>query len=273
MITGENIKDASLLNRNLGSDMPKFGHTYELFRHDPVAALKGGAAASGSTGARNLLTFGSMNVFEQHVKGAGQTIVVPVLTDVGLDIGQDQASTEGIELTQGITARAKHAYVIGTDGPFFLRAKIKIEDASGCNPLVIGFRKAEAYQTAVASYADYAAVGIIGTANPNTIKTTTETAAGGNTDTDTTKTWADGATKELKVVVSAKGAVTYYLDGLKLDAAPAFSLANALTVVPFLFFLHSADVAGVVELIEWECGLVAAGANLVGSGKSRKRIK
>lgn len=253
MIDSSNIKDFGVKNRNIAADAPKYGHTFETFRRDPLAALKGGAAASGATGARNLLSFG-MHDFEQHVKGAGQTIILPVLTDVGLDIGLDQTSTEGMELTQGITNRSKHAYKIGTDPAFFLRVKIKVEDASGCNPLLIGFRKAEAYQTTVAAYDTYAALGIIGTANPNVIKTTTELAAAGNVDTDTTKTWADGVTKELRVDVDSGGKVKYSIDGVVLTVPPALTLTAALYVVPFLFFLNSADLAGTVELLEWECG-------------------
>lgn len=272
MLTGENIKKASLLNDNLGGDMPKFGHTFETFVADPVSSLRLGGAAAGSTGSRNLLTFGRMNVFEQHVKGT-QTIILPSVTAVGLDIGQDQTAADGIELTQGILARTKHAYTIGTDGPFFLRVKAKVADGSGCNPFHIGFRKAEAYQATYTAYADYALVGIVGGDATPKVKTETEVGGAGTITTDTTKTWPDTETHELKVVVSAKGVVTYYLDGLQLVAPPAYTFTAALVVVPTLIFLHGADLCDTLEIIEWECGPVAAGANLAGSAKNRKRIK
>jgi len=257
MIDSSNIKDWGVRNRNIGNDAPKFQHTYETFRHDSCAALRGGGAAAGSTGARNILNFGSMNQFEQHVKGAGQTIITPVLTDVGLDIGQDQTATEGIELTQGITQRAKHAYKIGTDGPFFLRVKAKVADGSGCNPFHIGFRKAEAYQTAYTAYADYALVGIVGGDATPKIKTETEVGGGGTTTTDTGTTWPDASTHELKVCVDLAGKVTYFRDGIQLTAPPAYTFTAGLYVVPSIFFLHGADLCDTLELIEYECGLVA----------------
>ncbi len=229
-------------------------YTFEEFKERPICALATGAAASGSTGALNLMVF-SENTFEYHIKGAGQTIVAPVLGTAGLDISLDQTSAEGIEITQGITSRGRGVFTVGTDAAFFFSAKLKVADASGANPLVIGFRKVEAYQTTVAAYADYAAIGIIGTANPNTIKLTTEAAGGGNTDTDTTDTWADGAEKTLKVLVSAAGVVTYQINGVAPTTVAAFSFTAADVVCPFLFFLHAADVAGAVELSEWTCGL------------------
>jgi hypothetical protein len=229
-------------------------YTFEEFEVRPVCAAASGAAASGTTSATNVMLFPE-TAFEYHIKGAGQTIVAPVLTANGLDIGLDQASTEGVEITQGITARSPGAFVVGTDAAFFFSCKIKVEDASGCNPLVAGFRKAEAYQTTVAAYADYAAIGIIGTANPNTIKTTTEAAGGGNTDTDTTNTWADAAAKTLTVKVSAAGVVTYQINGVAPTTVVAFSFTAGDVLVPFVFFLNAADLAGTVELQEWTCGL------------------
>jgi hypothetical protein len=136
-----------------------------------------------------------------------------------------------------------------------MRAVIKLADASGANPLVVGFRKAEAYQATVAAYADYAYIGAIGTANPNTIFLTTEAAGGGNTNTDTTNTWADGAIKEFKVKVSAAGVVTYEINNAAPAAVAAFSFTAADVVIPSLFFLQAADLAGLVELIDWEVGL------------------
>jgi hypothetical protein len=227
----------------------------EQFQYQPIVAkaAPAGGAPTGTAGDLNVLRLPGAT-FEYHIKGT-QTLVAPVLTAVGLDIGMDQTSTDGIELTHGITARCPVAFVVGTDPAFFVRAVIKVADASGANPLVIGFRKAEAYQALVASYADYAVIGAIGTANPNTIQTTTEAAGGGATTTDTTNTWADGATKELKVLVSAAGVVTYQINNAAPTTVAAFSFTAADVVVPFLFFLNAADVAGLVEIIDWEVGL------------------
>lgn len=229
-------------------------YTFEEFDAPAAFSLRTGGAAAGATGNLNVMAFPETH-FEVHIKGAGQTLFGPVQGASGLDIGGDQTSTEGFEITQGITARSRGAFVVGTDAAFFFSAKLKAVDASGCNPLMVGFRKAEAYQTAIASYADYAAIGIIGTSDPNVIKTTTEAAAGGNTDTDTTNTWADNATKTLKVLVSAAGVVTYTINGVAPTTTVAFSFTAGDVLVPFLFFLNAADLADNVYLQEWACGL------------------
>ena len=260
-VVNGDIAASAITNPKVSDDTIRPGklnrrYLFEEFLHQPVTAKRQGGAATGATGDRNQALFPE-TAFEWHVKGAGQTILAPVLTATGWDISLDQTSTEGIELTNGILSRCPVAFTVGTDAAFAFAAKLKVEDASGCNPLVIGFRKAEAYQATVAAYADYAAIGIIGTANPNTIKTTTEAAGAGNTDTDTTNTWADAATKTLKVLVSAAGVVTYQIGGVAPTVVAAFSFTAADVVVAFLFFLHAADVAGVVELISWEVGFQA----------------
>lgn len=228
----------------------------ERFYYEPVACARGGGAGGAPTGVagdRNLLQFPT-TLFEYHIKGT-QTITTMVLTAVGLDLGSmDQTAGDGLELTHGILARSPVAFTIGTDAAFFCQATFKVEDASGCNPLLIGFRKAEAYQATQAAYADYAMIGIIGTANPNTIKTTTEAAGGGNTDTDTTMTWADGATKQLKVKVSAAGVVTYEVNNAAPTVVAAFSFTAADVVIPEIIFIQAADIAGKVEWSNWEVG-------------------
>ncbi len=229
-------------------------YTFEEFCEQPVSSRSTGTATSGATGATNIMAFAE-NVFEYHIKGAGQTITVPVIGAAGLDISLDQTDAEGVEITQGITARSRGAFVIGTDAAFAFSAKLKVADASGAGNLFVGFRKAEAYQADEDDYADMAAIGINGTANPNTIKLATILNGGATTSTDTTDTWADAAEKTLKVLVSAAGVVTYQINGAAPTVTAAFTFDTGDTVVPFIYFLHAADVAGAVELSEWTCGL------------------
>lgn len=253
--------DVRVQNNDLRNDTIRPGkidrrYTFEEFNCAPVFSSALGSAATGATGDVNNMLFPETS-FQYHIKGAGQTLLAPLYGASGLDIAMDQTSTEGVEINQGITANSRGAFVVGTDPAFFFSATLKVVDASGANPLLIGFRKAEAYQTSVAAYADYAAIGIIGTSSPNVIKTTTEAAGAGNTDTDTTNTWADNATKTLKVLVSAAGVVTYQINGAAPTTVAAFSFTAADVVVPFLFFLNAADLANNVYLQAWECGLQA----------------
>ena len=235
---------------------------YSEFRTGILTAKRAGGAATGTAGDQNLLWVAGEGIknpgllLEYGILGT-QTILAPVLTSTGMDIGMDQTNTEGVEITNGITARSPMAFTVGTDRAFFLSVTAKVVDASGCNPFVIGFRKAEAYNATIADYADYAYIGIVGTANPNTIKTVTEAAGGGATTTDTTNTWADAATKTLKVSVSAARAVTYLIDGVAPTVTAAFTFDSGEVVVPFFFFLQATTSPGIVELIEWISGLDA----------------
>lgn len=229
-------------------------YLFEEFKFAPVCSSLLGSAATGATGDVNCMLFPE-TAFQYHIKGAGQTLVAPLFGANGLDIGMDQATTEGVEITNGISARCPVAFTVGTDAAFFFSATLKVGDASGVNPLVVGFRKAEAYQATHTSYADYAAIGIVGTSNPNLIKTITEAAGGGTTTTDTTNTWADAATKTLTVKVSAAGVVTYEINGAAPTAVVAFSFTAGDVVVPYLYFLNAADVSDNVYLTAWEVGL------------------
>lgn len=227
----------------------------DTFKSVIQCELLTGAAATGATGDTDLLRTGS-NVFEYHIKGAGQTIICPTLTAAGIDIALDETNTEGVEITSGIaTLQVPYAYTVGTSGAFQFCATATIDDASGASNFLVGFRKAEAYQADEASYADYALIGTVGTANPNTIQIETEIAGGGTTTTDTTNTWADNASKTLCVKVSSAGVVTYTINGAAPTATAAYTFANALTVIPTIYFLHGGDVANTVTLQTFEAGI------------------
>jgi hypothetical protein len=259
-VQNADIATSGITNPKIANDTIRPGklnrrYLFEEFLHEPVTSARLGGAATGATGDRNQALFPE-TAFEWHVKGT-QTILTPILTAVGWDIGMDQTAADGIELTNGILPRCPVAFVVGTDAAFFFSAQIKVQDASGANPLLVGFRKAEAYQAVYTGYADYAAIGIVGTSDPNLIKTVTEAAGGGTTTTDTTNTWADAATKTLTVKVSAAGVVTYQINGAAPTAVVAFSFTAGDVVVPFLYFLEAADLAGTVEMISWEVGFQA----------------
>lgn len=220
--------------------------TYETFKANPVTAKLGGGAAGGTTGDTNVLVM-PQTAFEYHIKGT-QTITAPQRTATGLDIGMDQTDDDGVELSQGILAGSKHAYTIGTDGPFHFRVKLKIADVSGTDDCAIGFRKAAAYAANIDDYTDMAALNVI--SGDIKIETILNNAA--TTTTDTTDNFADGETHELEVIVTSGGVVTYKIDGVAPTATAAFTFDSGDTVVPFLFFLHTTDVAGAVEIIEWQ---------------------
>jgi len=226
-------------------------YTRELFEHDPVVSLKTGGAAVGTTGAENIMCLGK-NMFEYHILGT-QTIVAPSLAAAGLNIGMDQTDNDGVEISQGILARNKMAFTIGTDA-FYLKVTFSIANVSGTDDCAVGFRKAAAYQAALDDYTDMAALNVIS----GDIKVETIVNNGDTTTTDTTDNWADAATHTLEVYVSAAGVASYKIDGVAPTAVPEtdFEFDDGDVVVPFLHMVQAnADQTGVVALKEWECGL------------------
>jgi len=223
---------------------------FEEFESNPVTAKVAGGAASGTGGHQNAMLFED-NAFEYSPKGT-QTITAPSLAAGGLDVGMDQADNDGVEITNGITARSRAAFVVGTSPAFYAKAKFKIPDVSGTDDFAFGFRKAEAYQGNLDDYDEMACLNVIsGNINIETILN------GDTTDTtDTTDDWADNEEHTLEVYVSAAGVVTYKINGAAPTVPAAFTFDADEVVVPFFFMLHAtAAQAGSVLLESWEVGL------------------
>jgi hypothetical protein len=220
--------------------------------------LTTGAAPTGATGDVNLMYLQDGCLMEQFILGAGQTIIAPRMTANGLNIALDETDNEGAEYNFGARANAKHAYTIGTTAAFEMEAKIYVEDISGCDPLVMGFRKVEANNATLATYTDYACIGLNQATSATNVALLTELNAGGTTDTDTTDAWGgDAAAQTLKVLVSAAGVVTYEIAGSAPTVTAAFTFDDGDVVMPFIHFLNGSDVAGEVGLQSLKIGLQA----------------
>jgi hypothetical protein len=231
--------------------MLKDSSTYETFQVNPITCLSGnaGGATSGTDTNVNLMTTGA-NIFEYSLIGA-QTIVAPVLAADGLLCSLDLIAGEGVEYTQGITARSKSAFKIGTDGAFYLKIGLKVADVSGVAECAVGFRKEAAYSATIDGYTDMAVLNLQG----GNIKIETILNDGETTTKDTTDTWADAGEHTLEVYVSADGVVTYKIDGVAPTATAAFTFDTTDTVVPFLHIKHDTTEPGAIHLQLWECGL------------------
>lgn len=243
-----------LLNGKLGTQARLSSmlsrYTLEEFETNPVCAKTLGGACAGVQGEVDVMSL-EENIFEYCILGVGQTILAPSLVAGGLNVSLDQIEDEGVEVSQGITARSRAAFVVGTDA-FFLKVKFSIANVSGTDDCAIGFRKAEAYKAAIDDYDEMAALNVISGA------IYTETILNGDptVPTDTTDAWEDGEEHTLEVYVDLAGNVTYKIDGIAPTASVAFAFDATEVVVPFMYFLHAgAPVAGEVNLISWECGL------------------
>jgi len=212
----------------------------------------GGGAATGTAGDINLLNSG-LNLYEYHIKGT-QTILAPAFSANGLDISMDQTDNDGMELSLGVTARCKSAYTVGgQDGKsFFAELQLSIADVSGTDDCAFGFRKAEAYQANIDDYDEMAVLNVIsGDVKIETILNNAATAT-----TDTTLNLADAGTVKLRLEVDKAGRLSTYVDGTRTALQPNFKFDAGEVVVPFFFFLHSSDVAGVTNLKSFRSGLI-----------------
>ena len=162
----------------------------------------------------------------------------------------DQTDNDGVEITHGITSRARPYFTVGTDSAFYFEVTFSIADVSGTDDCAVGFRKAEAYQANIDDYDEMAALNVIS----GDIKIETILNAGATTTTDTTDNWADAASKRLKVLVSDAGVVTYTIDGSAPTTTAAFTFDDGEKVVPFFYFLNASDLAGAVNITKWEVG-------------------
>jgi len=207
------------------------------------------AAPTGTGGDENIMIFPE-GTLEWHVLGT-QTILAPPLVATGLDIGMDQAANDGIEVCPGILACNKATFTVGTTAAFYAKMKFSIAVVTGADECAFGFRKAEAYQATLDGYDAMAVLNSIS----GDINTETITDGAVNVTIDTTDNWADGATHEFEVRVSAAGVVTYKIDGAPPTVETAFTFTDAEVVVPFMYYLHDTGLAGAIVLQHFECGL------------------
>jgi len=218
-----------------------------------------GVAFTGATGILHYLTAPSGNIYGVIPKGAGQTLK-PAIVANGLDIGGDQTSTEGYELFTHMMLATGAPFIAQRDAAFYFKCKLEITDADGLDTLIVGFRRAEAQQSAHTAYADYAGLGLSTAADPMAVKTITELNGGGTTVTDTTQTLAQGTAVQFKVLVSAAGVVTFQHDIVTPGTLAAPTAAGTMTfdiddpVIPFVHFLNSANLADGVIIHSWDAG-------------------
>ena len=224
-------------------------YVFETFQNNGAVSGVGGGASTGTAGDENVLILPT-TAFEYHVLGT-QTITAPVITANGLDMGSmDQTADDGLELNHGILSTQIPSFKVGTNAAFFFRTRFTIADVSGTDDCAIGFRKVEANQANIDDYADMAVLNVI--AGDINIETIVGGAA--TVTTDTTDNWADTETHELQVNVSSAGVVTYLIDGVAPTTTAAYTFTDALTVMPFFYFLQGTDIAGAVPISVWECG-------------------
>lgn len=226
---------------------------FDNFTVNPVTSKVGGGAATGTAGDNNVL-YTAFGQYEWNVIGT-QTILAPKIDSFGLNLVQDNTAGDGIELCIGQTALSPMAFTVNQDAAFFLQAVFKVQDVSGCDPLLIGFRKVQAFDATLANYTDFATIGITGTAGTaGHIQLQTQLNTGGVVTTDTTQVGVDGAVIQFKVKVSSTGVVTYELNYGTPTVVAAFTFDSGDIIIPFIRFTETADITTQAAINYLECG-------------------
>lgn len=264
------LKDGDLDDTKFSTRRLKY--TDERFDARPAFSIStGNGAATGSTGNLNQIRT-QYGVYEQHIKGT-QTIIVPVFdatTGLGLNIAQDQTTSDGSEIVFGTNivtsggSRSKHGFVVGTDKDFFAELQFKPADTSGLDTFAFGFRKMQAYSTAN-DYDDFAVIDTNNASTSAKIQIKTNLANAGVGTTDTTQTALDTLIQTYRVEVSIGGVVRFLVGTGTASVAPTytafptvtktnFTFAAATVVVPYLFFLQASDLCDTLYLQRFKCG-------------------
>lgn len=248
-------------------------YTYVDFRRNqPVVATSAvGQIGVVTDAAVNFFNAGGI-VFECRNEQQNDDIIPTMVLDANGDGGTnegasgwqvplDKADNDGIEIGLGILAdRARPGcFKVGTDPAFFMAVKMSVPDVSEHDVCFAGFRIAAAYLDAVNTAA---ALGTVPTdiaginVDAGDFKTVTRLNTGTATTTDVTVTnWADDEAHELRVNVSAAGAVTYAVDGTAPSDAVAFSFDTGDLVIPCIIITRGAAVADTPPILQYfACG-------------------
>lgn len=190
----------------------------------------------------------------------------PVMTATGFNIGSDQVSNDGIAIYGSVAGASGHPFVVGTD-QFYFCMELNVDDVSGIDASFAGFVAlfdGVAWNADSEAYTDYAGIGIEGTAasglTEEDVYITTEIDAAGDgtgdgvVETDTTDSATDETTHKYCTYVTSAGVTTFTFDGAAPTTTATYTFRDGLVVVPFFSYLHTADLAGAVDIVSWEVG-------------------
>lgn len=231
----------------MGPSSPEYTITFNEGAGKGWAMLTtAGLAFSGTALVVNL---GYAGPYKLAVTDSITSTIIPATEATGLDITSDAsaANNDAVELFGGVAGASGRPFIIGTDPAFKFCVQMKLHDVSGTDGLYIGFRSLTTAAAAITTYTDFAAIGNIS----GDIKLTTDLANAGETVTDTTDNWADDETHTECEFVSGAGVVTYTTDGAAPTATAAYTFADGLLVIPFVYEIQDSDIADDSHIISW----------------------
>jgi len=230
------------------------------FQQAPVCSAldnTDGTAYTGLAGDETLGFSTGKASYEMHIEAVNgtPTVLGPYQTASGLALTTAAANNHtDIEVTNGNTAEARSAYVVGSfpgAKTIYFETDVDVVTVANLTGLWAGWRKVETY-TAPASYSDYATLYKDGS---DDIYTSHDLNADGTSvDTDTTLNWTDGDNFVLRVEVDNNGATRFYVGGTEYLSSAPFTFDSGDTIIPFVA-LDGETGSNVTTLASWECGI------------------
>jgi hypothetical protein len=229
-----------------------------LFTAIPVMSANTGGVAVVTQGHINLWAFPQWGAYFEAYNTVALQVIAPALSatagqGLNLDSATD-ANSAIIEITEGNNVNSKNAFVTGTSPAFYVKAGFNINTLADVANVIVGFRAIQSYQaTSLATYTDYATIGVHGAAGE--IELQTQKASGGQTTTDTTQAISAGANFTVEVKVSSGGVVTYLLNGSAPTTVAAYTFTASTNVIPFIYYAAASGGHAEVDLVSYQCGL------------------
>ena len=206
-----------------------------------------GTAASTTAGTFNGCTLGDgfyFGVWPDVTNSAIPTLV----TSHGLEINAGATSTYGLEVSAGYLGLSGAPFVVGVDPDFQTCATIYHTTAAGVTGTYVGFRDPETFITTFITYADYAAIGLVGSGAK--LETDTNVASGGHTLTDSTQTISDATTHTYCVQIKS-GVTSFLFDGAAPTVTQTVTMTAGQALVPYIFTKQSVTTSAHVYLTNW----------------------
>lgn len=230
----------------------------ELFQDYVVSMAAAGNALPVATDATtNVVTTPKTVLYATNINA--QTLLAPVSSATGLEIGGDQTAGDGFEIGLNYPGNtdAKFNFKAGSEPVgFFVQAEITVADVSGAAELLLGFRKSAAHANARATYTDYALMGLIGT----DIKMVSKLNDATEVVVDSTQNGTDTEKLTLRVEVGSDRKVRYSVAPTAASAIANPTVTTEYTfdaddvIVPTLRLIQHADLTGSVVVNSLKCG-------------------
>ena len=178
-----------------------------------------------------------------------QTILIPAANTSGMDYGYDQTDDEGIQWVMSQNTHKGNSdgasidrFTVGSPA-FFAELTLTVGDVSGTDDCAFVFRKVEAFQAAIDSYDEMAALNLIsGEVKSETILNNAATSTSA-----ALLSVAGGVSVRLGVYVSKAGVVSMKINGSTVtDPSMTFDMGEVVT--PFFYMINASDLADTVVL-------------------------